>query len=138
MGSKFIYTTLLIGCIAASALAQCPSVEPEFIVVHEQNQNGRDGEIHAVFKGFEERLDPNTSNYNFHLWDGDLQAFVYNANKLDPGFYENKDITLSFLPPHTIVFKNVPPSGSYQVVITGPKCRHTYQPQNITVKAYKK
>lgn len=116
--------------------AQCPA-EPRFVVTHEQSAGSNDGTLQVTFTGTE-NLDPKRGAYSYHLWNEELGGFVYNPARLDPGFEENPAITLSFTPPNTITFKNLPPSQGYFLVLTSKSCQQQYgaPSEGITIKAF--
>ncbi len=144
MGDSFLRNTLLFTglfwCLFGSLQAQdCPQ-NAEFRVVHEQTPNGNDGEITVTFSGLHGDMTPSEQGLQYSLWNREVNGYVYDQAKLDPGFHLDSRITQRFKTPGTITFRNVPARSGYTIVLTGSSCRKTFNPATgeITIKAFNK
>ncbi len=129
--SGIIGGALCMTLYAADAYGQCPTLS-RYNIELDQAQK-----IILTFdfeKGSElTHLKPDAYEYN--LLDANRGVYLYTPSKLDAGFHEDKNITVSIEPSGTIKFRNVPPENSYRLVVSSPECKRVYGPEEgITVK----
>ena len=143
MGESFLRKTLfsvalLLGLSLSLWAQDCPD-RAEFTVVDEQVPGGG-GEITVTFYGLPEDMQPSQEGILYSLLSTQIGGYVHNPARIDPGFHEDDRVTVSFRPPGTITFHNVPPSFGYSVVLTSSSCQKQFSsmPEGITVKASRK